>query len=406
MERKKCPYCGEQIAVTAKKCRFCGEWLTDMNGGNAPAQAAAPTPAPAPAPTPAQTQTPAPTQTPTLAPAPAQTPAPENNNEKPAESAPAQTEDVRQLPYQDQIQYPDNPEPVKGFFETYFVEPYIRRYADFSGYTSVKNFWLTYLALAILSTGVAGLALLISALGGSAGMIVSIVIMSLVSLALVVPGLAICVRRLRDGGFNPWLILLSLIPGIGAIILLVMFCLPSKHSYEESAASGFNTTDIITTAACVVLLIAGVWLSLTSIGSTFDSEYDLGSESVEYVEDPDEVVSVSEETEVVSVDDMGFTDGVNEFDGNMIHTDGRKFPFTLSFRYNSYDASITDAKYKNLGSGTVLNLTCDEFDGSSIKLSAMDGGKEFIIEFIEGDGIYVGDAWWGDFHQDVELTLL
>lgn len=26
-ETKKCPYCGEEIMVTAKKCRHCGEWL-------------------------------------------------------------------------------------------------------------------------------------------------------------------------------------------------------------------------------------------------------------------------------------------------------------------------------------------------------------------------------------------
>lgn len=25
--RKKCPFCGEEIALAAKKCRFCGEWL-------------------------------------------------------------------------------------------------------------------------------------------------------------------------------------------------------------------------------------------------------------------------------------------------------------------------------------------------------------------------------------------
>lgn len=29
IERKKCPYCEEDIALSAKKCRFCGEWLPE-----------------------------------------------------------------------------------------------------------------------------------------------------------------------------------------------------------------------------------------------------------------------------------------------------------------------------------------------------------------------------------------
>ena len=48
-------------------------------------------------------------------------------------------------------------------------------------------------------------------------------------LAVILPVLGIQARRLRDGGFTPWLLLLGLIPGIGGLILLILYVLPSKN---------------------------------------------------------------------------------------------------------------------------------------------------------------------------------
>jgi uncharacterized membrane protein YhaH (DUF805 family) len=48
-------------------------------------------------------------------------------------------------------------------------------------------------------------------------------------LALLLPTLGITARRLRDGGFTPWLLLLYLIPGLGALIVLILCLLPSKQ---------------------------------------------------------------------------------------------------------------------------------------------------------------------------------
>jgi len=46
-------------------------------------------------------------------------------------------------------------------------------------------------------------------------------------LALIIPTLAVLVRRLRDAGFAWGFVFLSLVP-FGTIAVLVMTCLPSK----------------------------------------------------------------------------------------------------------------------------------------------------------------------------------
>ncbi|MDT0681302.1 DUF805 domain-containing protein [Roseicyclus sp. F158] len=46
------------------------------------------------------------------------------------------------------------------------------------------------------------------------------------SLAVLLPGICVGGRRLHDRDMSAWWLLLALIPGLGAIILLVLFCLP------------------------------------------------------------------------------------------------------------------------------------------------------------------------------------
>ena len=278
MERRKCPYCGEEIAATAKKCRFCGEWLEKPQQ---PAQAA-PRPQPQPQPQP---------QPPTPAPAPAP-------------------------------EVEDGPKP-KGFFETYLVDCFLKPYADFSGLTSRKEFWLCYVAMLVASIGLTGLVLLLMAVAGVSGGLVATVLCSIVGLGLLVPGIAISVRRLRDAGLSPWLILVVLVPGLGALALLVMFCLPTKYEHEETETR-FNTVDGIVTGGCVVLLGIGVWMSLNALGSLGQSGYDLGefgdAEGVAVVEDETfnegDTIEVEEETAVVAEPANGGGKSLIDYVGN------------------------------------------------------------------------------------------
>lgn len=47
------------------------------------------------------------------------------------------------------------------------------------------------------------------------------------SLAVLVPSIAVCIRRLHDTGKSGWWILISLVPAIGAIVLIVFMVLDS-----------------------------------------------------------------------------------------------------------------------------------------------------------------------------------
>lgn len=69
-------------------------------------------------------------------------------------------------------------------------------------------------------------------IGVVAGLIKFPLLVSLYGLAVLVPGLAVCVRRLHDIGKSGWWVLIGLVPVIGGIWLLVLMC-PSTVSRKR-----------------------------------------------------------------------------------------------------------------------------------------------------------------------------
>lgn len=73
--------------------------------------------------------------------------------------------------------------------------------------------------------------LILTLLGNLIG--IETLLSGLYSLAVLLPALAVTVRRLHDIGKSGWWILLSLIPIVGSIIVLVFTCLDSEPTDNQ-----------------------------------------------------------------------------------------------------------------------------------------------------------------------------
>jgi uncharacterized membrane protein YhaH (DUF805 family) len=128
----------------------------------------------------------------------------------------------------------------------------LRRYADFSGRSRRKEYWMFVLFNLLLSLLVWGLLAATFVAGMSETAMTTVmtpvfILYGLVALALVIPGLAVTVRRLHDTDRSGWTILLGLIPLIGAIVLLVFYCTegtqgPNRFGADPKAGEGARAT--------------------------------------------------------------------------------------------------------------------------------------------------------------------
>lgn len=132
----------------------------------------------------------------------------------------------------------------------WMILPY-RRYAEFTGRSRRKEYWMFALFQLLVSMAIGlvfgrtttmmggGMMAGMTTVQGPGGMV-----QNLFSLVSLVPGLAVSVRRLHDQDRSGWLMLLVFIPILGWFALLVFMCLEGTRGPNRFGPDPKNPTDL------------------------------------------------------------------------------------------------------------------------------------------------------------------
>jgi uncharacterized membrane protein YhaH (DUF805 family) len=112
----------------------------------------------------------------------------------------------------------------KGKNVNWYLEA-LKKYAVFSGRARRKEYWFFFLFNMIVTIALVVLDTVTGSLSPELGLGL---FSGIYMLAVLLPGLAVTVRRLHDTERTGWWLLLALIPLIGAIVLFVFTVLDSK----------------------------------------------------------------------------------------------------------------------------------------------------------------------------------
>ena len=106
----------------------------------------------------------------------------------------------------------------------------LQRYADFSGRSRRKEYWMFILGVVIVAVvlgfieGAAGLSGMVGPYGPLSALLV---------LAIIIPSIAVQVRRFHDQDKSGWFVLIGLIPLVGGLIVLVFMFIDGDQGPNE-----------------------------------------------------------------------------------------------------------------------------------------------------------------------------
>ena len=118
------------------------------------------------------------------------------------------------------------------------IKRFFAKYATFSGRASRSEYWWWALVSFVVSMVLNAFMLVGGADGAKLGAngtsvpgpgyTIGLIVAAVWFVAVIVPSLALMVRRLHDVNFSGWMLLLGLVPFVGCIILLVFTVLEPK----------------------------------------------------------------------------------------------------------------------------------------------------------------------------------
>jgi uncharacterized membrane protein YhaH (DUF805 family) len=123
----------------------------------------------------------------------------------------------------------------------------LKKYADFSGRARRREYWFFVLFNIIICVVLSVCDVFVGTYSAAA----SVGILSgIYTLAVLIPGIAVTVRRLHDTGRSGWWILIALVPIVGWIVLLVFMLIdsqPGQNAYGSSPKAAESTVANVPT---------------------------------------------------------------------------------------------------------------------------------------------------------------